>query len=839
VLGTEDLLAWFERLRLSESSRSVVRQIRSSDPARRVGGGHRNVSGRYPSRKMGVTIQFESHRVELAAIYEFEHDPDVLEYWDQPPSFKMEYKSAHGKRIVVFHTPDYFVIRTAGAGWEECKTEEDLAQWAVKSPNRYVSSNGEWHCPPGETFAREFGLIYRVRSSANINWTYQRNIQFLEDYLRSDVPCVATAIQNLLIAHVSAQPGLSLQELLSASRGAASPDDIYTLLAAEDLYVDLYAVALAEPDSVPVFLDRAAASVYAKRHPVSEALAYAGTRCPDADCKPSEVMSRLYGASPDDLQCGNDRLRVVRAHWDAAKGADDQSRTSKRTRYRWVALYQKAENVYGNGYLGLLPQTRKRGNRTDKLPEATRKLMAEYIAVDYESLKQKSIYASWITLKAVCGEQQLLTPSYETFRLAVRGKGGHDQTFKRVGPRAAYSQEPFYWELELTTPRHGDRPFEIGHIDHTELDIELICSVTGRNLGRPWLSLLTDAFSRRVLAFYLSFDPPSYRACMMIIRECVCRHGRLPHTFVVDGGSEFGSIYFETLLARYECIKKTRPAAKARFGSVVERLFGTCNTQLVHNLQGNTQIMRNVRQVTKSVNPKQHAVWTLPTLNARLCEYFYDVYDRREHPALGQSPSEAYHAGLSHTGQRQHRLVVYDREFLILTLPTTAAGTAMVLPCLGVKIRYIYYWCDLFRNPEIERRQVPIRYDPFDAGVAFAFVKNQWVQCHSEYYAILKGRSEREIMLATQQLRRKRQMHQLHGALSAKKIGDFLRSIEAEELLLGQRLRDQQAQGSRPLSARLPVAAIEDAEQQDLSPSTSTVLSHPEITEETETYGAF
>jgi putative transposase len=33
---------------------------------------------------MGVTIQFESHTVELWAIYLMEHDPDVLEFYDQP-----------------------------------------------------------------------------------------------------------------------------------------------------------------------------------------------------------------------------------------------------------------------------------------------------------------------------------------------------------------------------------------------------------------------------------------------------------------------------------------------------------------------------------------------------------------------------------------------------------------------------------------------------------------------------------------------------------------------------------------------------------------------------------
>ena len=54
---------------------------------------------------MRVTIQFESHRVELAAIYDLEHDPDVLEYYDQPPTFKLDYQSASGRQLGVFTLP--------------------------------------------------------------------------------------------------------------------------------------------------------------------------------------------------------------------------------------------------------------------------------------------------------------------------------------------------------------------------------------------------------------------------------------------------------------------------------------------------------------------------------------------------------------------------------------------------------------------------------------------------------------------------------------------------------------------------------------------------------------
>ena len=117
----------------------------------------------------------------------------------------------------------------------------------------------------------------------------------------------------------------------------------------------------------------------------------------------------------------------------------------------------------------------------------------------------------------------------------MRSRPAFEQTLKRQGRRAAYVQSAFYYELRLTTPRHGDRPFEIGHIDHTQLDVEVVCSQTGRPLGRPWMSILTDAYSRRCLALYLTFDEPSYRSCMMILRDCVSRHNRLLQIIVVDG----------------------------------------------------------------------------------------------------------------------------------------------------------------------------------------------------------------------------------------------------------------------------------------------------------------
>ncbi len=842
MLKEIELHQLYRRFNLSKQAQQVIDEIRSSPPVRRVRSAAGNVSVRYPSRKMGVIIQAESHRNELAGIYEKEYDPETLEYYDQPSRIKLVYEAKNGRRVGIWHTPDYFVIRSDSIGWEEWKMEAELIRLAEQMPHRYVWEENVWQCPPGEQYATQFGFFYRVRSSAEIDWGLQRNLLFLEDYLHADqegwdenVVCSVTTL-------VAEHPGIMLQDLLA--KGNFPNDAVFAMIAQGQVYVDLRAAPLAELQRVKVFRDQETARGYSMvassagksnscvtialgvsvvwdgrswtvvnlgatqiallaadgtmielPQTTFEDLIKAGRLANPAEAKTLEthpaVQELLSSASPSDFAEANRRYAIIAARL-AGCCSDDKS-ISSRTLRRWVGRWKEADARCGCGYVGLLPQYQDRGNRKQKLPDATLEAMSAFIINDYETLKQKTKVAVYGALVRKCEEQGISAPSYRTFARAIQKRPHTEQVRKRQGKRAAYQHETFYQELTLTTPRHGDRPFEIGHIDHTLLDIELVCSHTGRNLGRPWGTFLSDAFSRRLLAVTVSFDPPSYRACMMALRECVQRHGRLPQIVVVDGGREFESIYFETLLARYECSKKTRPGAKPRFGSVCERLFGTTNTRFIYNLLGNTQITRNVRQVTKFVSPQEQACWTLGQFHARLCEWAYEVYDTLDHPALGLSPREAFAMGMAQGGQRLQRLIPYDETFRMLTLPTTRKGTAKVMPQLGVKINALCYWSDALLDPEVEKTQVPVRYDPYDAGVAYVFIKGRWVQCLSEHYSTFVGRSEREIQLATAELRKRDQLHGQRFTITARKLADFLTSLEAEEFLLQQRLQDTEA----------------------------------------------
>ncbi|WP_411863277.1 Mu transposase C-terminal domain-containing protein [Tolypothrix sp. PCC 7601] len=277
---------------------------------------------------------------------------------------------------------------------------------------------------------------------------------------------------------------------------------------------------------------------------------------------------------------------------------------------------------------------------------------------------------------------------------------------------------------------------------------------------------------------------------MMGLRILVQRQGRFPSTLVVDGGKEFHSIYFDTLLARYHCTKKTRPGGKPRFGSVIERLFGTTNTEFIYNLLGNTQASKQPRQLTKTVDPKQLAVWNLGDLYTYLTQWAYSIYDSNYHDSLGASPGVVYTEGLSIAGERLHRSIAYNEEFLMATRPSTPKGQAKVQPGQGIKVNYLYYWSDAFRNPNVEKTLVPVRYDPFDMGVAYAYVDGRWVRCISQYYSTFVGRTEKEVLLAAQEIRQLNKRSATATNLNAKHLADFIANVQEHEALLLQRLRD-------------------------------------------------
>jgi putative transposase len=316
---------------------------------------------------------------------------------------------------------------------------------------------------------------------------------------------------------------------------------------------------------------------------------------------------------------------------------------------------------------------------------------------------------------------------------------------------------------------------------------------------------MTDAYSRRVLAGYGTFDPPSYRSAMMAFRLCVQRYGRLPQELVVDHGPECGGGYCQSLLTRCFVTHVERPPHQPRFGSVVERLFGTTTTELLNQLRGHTQASKTPRLLPRDVDPKRLAVWTLARFASRLAEYIHEVYDQMDHPVLGQSPREAFEQGLTLAGSRSQRLIAYTEDFVMQTRPTTRTGPVKIHPARGITVHGLHYWHDCMRGAQVAGQTVPVRYEPYDMGVAYASMGGQWLECVADAFALVHGRSEREWHCILDEWREPQRQHgrkriTLHGPL----LGQCLHQREGDEALLLQPQRDLEEQAQR--AALLPGA---------------------------------
>ncbi|MDR7866522.1 MAG: TnsA endonuclease N-terminal domain-containing protein [Sporomusaceae bacterium] len=773
MMDDQEYRKWVQMNLFTDFADKRVSEIRSSPPSRNCVSGQGNVHGAYPSRKMNVTIQYESHTVERSFLLEYEHDSDVLEFYDQPGPIQVSYKTPSGRNVTAQHTPDYFVIRTQCAGWEEVKPEAKLQELAKIQPNRYErETDGTWRSRPAEKYAEQYGLYYRIRVDSEINVTLTDNYDYLRNYM--GVPESVDLKQRTLIkTYVEQNEGISLLNVKRSFPEAV--DDINNMIVAREIYVDLETYSLRDLQRVPVFSKESIAEITdtpqeQQRQPpfitpiegetifwdgVSWEIVNAGGTGITLKSEKGQVgflaypdleklvngrlivpgpSTRVVGgktlqnASESMLKKALERLSFVERYLKT--GEVPAHVTSLRTLQRWAHAYNDAKRTLGSGLLGLIPSEERRGNRSCKLPAEVNDAVNDFIVNQYESKRGMGPSAVYGLLKEEFARRNIKPPSFPTFCARVIARPIYEQVKKRFGKRAAYKHKPFIWFLGPSVPRHGSFFMHICHVDHTELDIELENPETGIK-KKPWATFLMCAYTRTLLAVYITFAPPSRVSVMMVLRECVRRWNRLPQVLVTDGGKEFHSNYTECLLARYDVEKKVRPPAQPRWGSVCERLFGTANTQFVHNLIGNTKIMKQVRLVTKSINPKNLAVWTLKDFNEAIMEWAYEAYDTNEHSTLGMSPRQAREMSARNHGRRDQKIIRFD-DFYLNSMMPVRTGTVTVNSTRGVLINRLPYWHNSFGR--LHGEKVEAYYDPFNAGVAYARINGKVVELRSPYY---------------------------------------------------------------------------------------------------------
>ncbi|WP_368644011.1 DDE-type integrase/transposase/recombinase [Castellaniella ginsengisoli] len=770
MLTNEQLNHLFDRLGVSPAGRELVRKVRNSLPARAVQSRGSNVNTRLASKKMDRMIHTESRHVEFPVAVEHEHDPLVLEYYPQPYTIPLEFIDADGEEHKADHTPDFLVIRDDAIIFEECKLDAKLGKLAQRTPYRFQrDEDGVWIAPQIEQQLAAQGFQYRLLTERSLPRHRVENLLHLADYFDFGVqPCDPEELARLN-GLLAAEGALYLSELTSDPY-LFSPDFLYKAVADGLAVADLDREPLTQPRRARLYRDAVLRDFMANER-FSEDLPGAGRFVLHVEVgttfsyEGDEYMISLAGEK--ELVCTNSAGKTIalERNWvvnafaqgfltsvyspgmpalDLARYTEDDLATalrrqqilaapvtdapvSGRTIRGWRARAQAAASNGSHDGLALVPRISARGNRVPRIRAEQEALMDQVIEKYWKTPAAINFRACYRIAQTVFADAGEVIPSYPTFIARIKACETNRDIHTRYGKRMAYQKGEFASVLYYETPVHGSRPFQYVHVDHTELDIELIDGQTGKPLGRPWLTFAVDAYTRRILAMYLTFDPPSYHSVMMTVRDMVQRHGRLPEFFVVDNGRDLVSAAFEAFLQLMRVHLRMRPAGQPRAGAVMERVFGTANTTYIHNLAGNTKATKQVRMTTGKHLPVNFAEWTLESLYYGLSHWAFEYYDCEPHPALGCSPREKFDLGIKAAGSRPQRQILFTRDFLIATCPPADRGGLRVVDYQrGVKVHDHWYWNPQFQNPRNARKKIAVRYDPWDASTVFVWLADRW-----------------------------------------------------------------------------------------------------------------
>jgi len=312
------------------------------------------------------------------------------------------------------------------------------------------------------------------------------------------------------------------------------------------------------------------------------------------------------------------------------------------------ALVRRCRDAGGN-LTALLPGKPSGGRNRSRMPLASEAALQEIVREIY--LKpQKATAASVVReVRGRCGAANLRAPSPSTIRRRLK-------TLSLVELRSRGEEHPEAKAVHGHAP-HGRRPLDLVQIDHTPMDLVVVDPIDREPIGRPWLTLAIDTFSRCIAGFQVTLEAPcatSVGLCLthmamdkapwLAMREVEASWPVLgkPRRLGVDNGSEFHSQAFERGCAQHGIAIEWRPPGRPHFGGVVERVIGAF-MGLVHGLPGTT--FSNVGQ-RGDYDSDKAACLTLDEVERWLAIAVAKYYHLRPHEGLElQAPLRCWEEG--------------------------------------------------------------------------------------------------------------------------------------------------------------------------------------------------
>lgn len=369
------------------------------------------------------------------------------------------------------------------------------------------------------------------------------------------------------------------------------------------------------------------------------------------------------------------------------------------TVWKWLKAYRENRSI-----LALIPK--KRGWQAEK----TR------LSPELNHIIQKVIYSSYLTdkkptkakviteIKLECLKKQIKPPHDNTIRYRINALNSYEVTKARYGKKAVKDK----FEASAGTFPNADYPLAYVQIDHTPLDIEIVDEQYRETIGRAYLTLAIDVFSRMVVGYFLSLEAPSSTSVAMCISSAILSKKRKLLELGIDGkwdvegimdsvhsdnGPDFRTRHLSKACLKYDINWEYRPIGGAKYGGHIERLLGVVNLEM-HILEGTTKSNIFMKGAYDSA---KNACLTLRELEYYIIYWIVNVYHKRTHSTIEVSPEQMWDEGIwgtkfrVGTGLKER---VSDEDTLFLDFAPEFEST---IQRTGVKKDKLFYFADCLR----------------------------------------------------------------------------------------------------------------------------------------------
>lgn len=846
-LGNRLEKAMFD-VRLPQPGRDYVEACIRNGPSRQVQGRNGNNTFTYFSAKTQATLKLESRRGEQAMAVLLDHDPKVIAFFAQPPQVSLDIKRADGSRATtVTYTPDFLVVADDRIVVIETKDTVELLERELKNDYQFWrASDGVWHYRAAEEYFASLGMQYELKSTGDLPPALVGNLRFLEEYAQDSYPALTESEVDAVRAPVLERGYVPILELLEAGVPA---DHLYRAIVERHVYFDLHGDSLADTSSAAVYANKATRDamrlvqaqefqapppipgtlhlrtggklwIYGQEYTVLlegerdvrlvgkhnreevrslaeiHALKQKGVVTGDA-LRPLNSPNLLADYTEEEINSAREKV--------AAAESGQSDKYSGRSISRFRLMTAGALSLLDK-LLILIDRNRDKGNREERISKVNSELIQKTIEQDYNTPTQqtkKSAYAKYLGRCEGADDEAQGAPatpareesgapvkpvSYQTFcRYATLF---HDVK-KRQGRRAAYQSGSIATSLDNSYPTHGVRPHEVCEMDHTVANLALV-ALNGAELGKAWLSVIIDSHTTHSRAFVMRFEPPSGRTVLLLLRNYVMRHHRLPRVLVVDNGKEFHSHELEFFCRLFGIELRYRSPGMPRGAAMVERTFGSIDQEVFAEMEGNTRMMKDgTRLITKGVDPFRRAEWTLLAAYKAVEKYLFEVRPNRVHPALGVTPNEFEARSRDQTGHREFRMFALDENMMLMTCPHPKRARRKVIRGRGVNVNGIYY-----RHVALDRvrpgKSVEVRVEPYNASVVYVKVGDRWVAATGNSSRWLGQRTHYEVEFALREAERVMRVNAKRDGVSVKSLKHKMLPLRPQDF--DERVALQQAE---------------------------------------------